>query len=162
MRAPMNEIKREMYLSTLSDIEEWWITYFEDRDNLLAATPILNKSAIIYLIGIAERLMNSRWREDPENTFRELKRRGMIQPIRTKGNNYQTRNIRSVPIVKHDGTISQDGDGRDVLYTTRQHGEFNNETNEAVMQMLFANLNAINRWKEAQNKNRGRQVLGSL
>jgi hypothetical protein len=148
MRAPMNEIKREMYLSTLSDIEEWWITYFEDRDNLLATTPILTKSAIIYLIGIAERLINSRWREDPEGTFRELKRRGLIQPVRIKGNNYQTRNIRNIPIVKHDGNISQDGEGRDVLYTTRQHSEFNDESNEVVAQMFFANINQINKWKQ--------------
>lgn len=162
MRAPMNEIKREMYLATLSDIEEWWITYFEDRDNLLATSPVLNKSAIIYLIGVAERLINSRWREDPEGTFRELKRRGLIQPIRTRGNNYQTRNVRNVPIVKSDGSIIQEGEGRDVLYTTRQHGEMNNETNEAVMQMLFANLNGITKWKKQALQSRGAQIMSSL
>lgn len=148
MRAPMNEIKREMYLSTLSDIEEWWITHVENRNNLLAETAITSKSAIIYLISVSERLMNSRWREDPENTFRELRRRGLIQPIRVPGNNYQTRNIRKIPLVKHDGTTYQDNsESRDVLYTIRQHGEFNNETNETLMQMFFANLNTINRWK---------------
>lgn len=150
IRAPMNEIKHEMYLTTLSDIEEFWLTYFEDRDNILANTPILNKSAILYLIGISERLSNSRWREDPENTFRELKRRGMVHPIRTQGNNYQTRNIRSVPIVRTDGTVAQEGEGRDVLYTTRQHGEFNNNSNESVMQMFFANINQIKKWKKEQ------------
>ena len=96
MRAPMSDIKKEMYMATLSDIEEWWITYFENRDNLLAYSPVISKSAIIYLIGIAEGLMNSRWREDPEGTWRELKRRGLVQPIRTRGNNYQTRNLRGV------------------------------------------------------------------
>lgn len=162
MRAPMNEIKREMYLATLSDIEEWWITYFEERENLLAATPILSKSAILYLISIAERLMNSRWREDPENTFRELKRRGLVQPIRTRGNNYQTRNMRNVPIVKHDGSIAQEGEGRDVLYTTRQHGEFNNESNESVLQMFLNNLHGIQRWKKEALASRGTKIAGQL
>lgn len=162
MRAPMNEIKREMYLSTLSDIEEWWITYFEDRENLLASTPILTKSAVLYLISIAERLMNSRWREDPEGTFRELKRRGLLQPVRTKGNNYATRNIRNVPIVKHDGSILQDGEGRDVLYTVRQHGEFNGETNEALLQMYFANIGGISKWRKKNLENRGKTLVSQL
>jgi hypothetical protein len=162
MRAPMSEIKKEMYLSTLSDIEEWWITYFEDRDNLLAQAPILTKSAVLYLIGIAERLMNSRWREDPEGTFRELKRRGLLQPVRTKGNNYATRNLRNVPIVKHDGTVIQDGEGRDVLYTVRQHGEFNGETNEALLQMYWANVGGITKWKKATLESRGKGLVSSL
>lgn len=162
MRAPMNAIKREMYLSTLSDIEEWWITYFDDQDNLLSTTPVLSKSAIIYLLSIAERLMNSRWREDPEGTFRELKRRGLIHPVRIKGNNYQTRNLRAVPIVKHDGSISQDvGEGRDVLYTTRQHGDFNDESNEVILQMFFANINRINKWKADNIKSRTSNLAGS-
>lgn len=162
MRAPMSEIKREMYLSTLTDIEEWWITYFEDRENLLSRSPVLSKSAIIYLIGIAERLMNSRWREDPEGTFRELKRRGLVHPIRTRGNNYQTRNMRGVPIVKIDGTIMQDDTGRDVLYTTRQHGELNQESNEAVLQMYLSNINGISRWKKERLKGASAQIAGSL
>lgn len=162
MRAPMNEIKKEMYLNTLSDIEEWWITHFEDRNNLMAATPVLNKSGIIYLISVAERLANSRWREDPDGTFRELKRRGLIQPIRTKGDNYQTRNLRNVPIVKMDGTLMEDGEGRDVLYTCRQHGEYNQESNEALMQMFFANAGTIRRWKQESQRRRGNQIAGSL
>ncbi len=162
MRAPMNEIKREMYHNTLSDLEEFWLTYFENKDNLLARAPVLNKSAILYLIGIAERLMNSRWREDPEGTFRELKRRGLIQPIRVQGNNYQSRNIRSVPIVMLDGRIQQDGEGRDVLYTTRQHGEMNNESNEALLQMFLSNINAINVWKKNQMKAKSSQIVNQL
>ncbi len=150
MRAPMSDIKKEMYMATLSDIEEWWITYFENKDNLLSYSPVISKSAILYLIGIAEGLMNSRWREDPEGTFRELKRRGLMQPIRTRGNNYQTRNLRNVPIVKSDGNIMQDGEGRDVLYTTRNHGDMNQESNEAVLQGYISNINGIARWKKSR------------
>lgn len=162
MRAPMNDVKREMYLSTLTDIEEWWITYFEDRENLLAKTPVLTKSAIIYLIGIAERLVNTRWKDDPEGTFRELKRRGMIQPIRSQNNVYQTRNLRQIPIVRHDGHIIQEGEGRDVLYTTRQHGSLNDQSNETVVQMLIANINQISSWKRRQLADRQSKITGSM
>lgn len=162
MRAPMNEIKREMYHNTLSDLEEFWLTYFEDRENLLAKSPVISKSAIMYLISVSERLMNSRWKEDPEGTFRELKRRGLIQPIRTKGNNYQTRNLRDVPLIGLDGKAFTDGEGRDVLYTTRQHGEMNGESNEAIMQMFFANINTISHWKKSLNKVRNTQIAGQL
>lgn len=162
MRAPMNEIKREMYLSTLSDIEEWWITYFEDKDNLLAHTPMLTKSAILYLISTAERLMNSRWREDPEGTFRELKRRGLIQPIRVRGNNYQTRNLTSVPIIKADGTAIQIGQSKDVMYTSRQHGEYSHLSNDELMALYLQNINGINVWKKNQLNSKTQRLVDSM
>jgi hypothetical protein len=155
IRAPMNEIKKEMYLSTLSDIEEWWITHFEDPDNLLAATPVLSKSAIIYLIETSERLMNTKFREDPEGTFRDLKRRGLIKPIRLQSNNYQSRNIHGVPIVMPTGEVIESQGKREVLYTTRQHGDFNNESNEVVLQAYIKNLHTIKKWREKTIKNRG-------
>lgn len=162
IRAPMNEIKREMYLNTLSDIEEWWITYFEDRDNLLSATPILTKSAILYVISIAERLATSKWRESPEDTFRELKRRGLIHPIRIKGNNYQTRQVMGVPAVKSDGAITQISGSRDTFYTSRQHGEYNESTNDELMSMFIRNINVIQQWKKSQLQGRAQRMADSL
>ena len=85
-----------------------------------------------------------------------------MHPIRTRGNNYQTRNMRGVPIVKIDGTIMQDDTGRDVLYTTRQHGELNQESNEAVLQMYLSNINGISRWKKERLKGASAQIAGSL
>lgn len=159
MRAPMNEIKREMYLSTLSDIEEWWITHFEDVEALLAATPVISKSAIFYLIQTSDRLMNSRWREDIEGTFREVKRRGLLRPIRTKSNAYTTRQLRAVSEVKMDGTIAQvDQGNRDVLYTTRDHGSFNEVDNEVIIQAYTANLHTIHRYRQAKIQARQSQV----
>lgn len=155
MRAPMNEIKREMYLSTLSDIEEWWITHFDDPENLLAATPVLSKSAITYLIETSDRLMNTKFREDPESTFRELKRRGLIKPIRLQSNNYQSRNVTGVPIVTATGDVMDNPGKREVLYTSRQHGDFNNETNEMLMQAYIKNLHTVRKWREKTIKNRG-------
>lgn len=147
MRAPMNEIKREMYLSTLSDLEEWWITHFEDHDNLLADTPVLSKSAIIFLIEVSDRLMNTKYREDPEGTFRELKRRGLFKPIRTKSNAAQSRNLLNIPIVSASGDILSN-DKREVLYTSRNHGEFNQVENEVIIQAYIKNLHSIKKWRE--------------
>lgn len=159
IRAPMNEIKREMYLSTLSDIEEWWLTHFEDKENLLAATPIMSKSTVVYLLQTTERLMNSRWREDIEGTFRELKRRGLIRPIRTQNNTYTTRQFRGISEVRQDGSIVQsDLDSRDVLYTSRQHSEYDTQSNELVIQAYQANLQSVNKFRKARMENRKNQI----
>ena len=91
-----------------------------------------------------------------------MKRRGLIQPIRTRGNNYQTRNLKAVPVVKIDGTVYQDGEGRDVLYTTRQHGEFNSESNEAILQMFLRNINGIQKWKKEQISSTRNKISSQL
>lgn len=155
MRAPMNEIKKEMYLSTLSDIEEWWITHFDDVENILAATPILSKSSIMYLVETSERLINTKFREDPEGTFRELKRRGLIRPVRLQSNNSISRNIHGVPLVLPTGDIAEASPKREVLYTSRQHGDFNSESNDVLIQAYVQNLHTIKKWRERVIKNRG-------
>lgn len=151
MRAPMTEAKREMYMDSLSDIEEWWITHFEDHENLLASTPILTKSAIIYLIETSERLMNTRYREDPESTFRDLKRRKLIVPIKTKGNQGQSRNMYNVPLVSANGDMV-DNDKREVLYTSRDHGKFDDQDNPTILQLYVNNISRIKNWKSAKIK----------
>lgn len=161
MRAPMNDIKREMFHNTLADLDEFWLTYFEDVTNLMARSPVHSRSSILYLISISDRLAQ-RWREEPEGTFRELKRRGLIHPIRTRGNNYQTRNIRGIPIVTVDGRVIQEGEGRDVLYTARNHGEMNGESNDSLFQSYLSNINAIGTWKKSLNKSKTTQIAGSL
>lgn len=159
MRAPMNEIKKEMYLSTLSDIEEFWITHFEDPENLLALTPVISKTAVMYLIQCSDRLMNSRWRDDLENTFREIKRRGLLRPIRTKSNHYTTRQFRGIAEVKMDGTIVQpESSQREVLYTTRNHGEFNEQDSEVIVQAYTQNLHTIHRYRQAKIQSRTNQI----
>lgn len=152
LRAPMTEAKREMYMDSLSDIEEWWITHFEDPENLLASTPVISKSAILYLIETSERLMNTRYHEDPESTFRDLKRRGLIRPIRTKGNQGQTRNMYNVPIVSSNGDLIENPDKREVLYTSRDHGKFDDQDNPTILQLYVNNVSRIKNWRIAKVK----------
>lgn len=149
MRAPMTEAKREMYMDSLSDIEEWWITHFEDPENLLSSTPILSKSAILYLIETSERLMNTRYHEDPESTFRDLKRRGLIRPIRTKNSQSQTRNLYGVHTVSSNGDMVE-SDRREVLYTSREHGKFDDQENAIILQLYVNNISRIKNWKTAK------------
>jgi len=153
MRAPMTEAKRDMYMASLSDIEEWWISHFEDQENLLSKTPILSKSAVIYLIETSERLMNTKYRDDPESTFRDLKRRGLLVPVRTKKDQSQTRNMFGVARVKSNGDICE-FDGRECLYTSRNHGVYNGEDNEFLLQMYNENISRIKNWKHNKISNR--------
>lgn len=146
MRAPMTAVKQDMYRDSLSDIEEWWMSHFEDDENLISKTPIVSKSAVVYLITTSDRLMNTKYREDPEATFRDLKRRGLLQPIRVRGDQAQTRNMTGVPIVTLNGDVIGN-DKREVLYTTRNHGEYDGEPNSVLVAMYQENIEKIKNWK---------------
>lgn len=161
IRAPMTEVKREMYLNTLNDLEYFWVTHYEMPENLLAATPIMTKSSIMFLITASERLANTRWREDAEATFRELRRRGMIQPIKSQGNNGATRQVRGVWGVKPDGTIEPEVGGKDILYSCKDHGEFNHRSNDDLKQLYHQNLNSIAAWRRGISSARTRAVAQS-
>jgi hypothetical protein len=146
MRAPMTDTKMEMYRDSLSDIEEWWHYHFEDTDNLMAKTPVVSKSAIMYLIATSDRLMNTKYREDPESTFRDMKRRGLIRPIRAKGNQTQSRNLNNVSIVTLNGELVEN-DKREVLYTSREHGIFDDQDNPMLIKLYHDNVDRIKNWK---------------
>mgnify|MGYP001000657351 CR=1 FL=1 len=162
MRAPMTEIKQEMYLNTLNDLEYFWVTHYDGFDNLMTKTPIMSKSSIMYLISCSERLAHSRWREDPEGTFRELKRRGMVQPVKTINNSSAARVIRGVWQVKPDGALSQDQSGRDTLFTCRDHGQYNTKTNDELLQLYLQNLNSIATWRRGLTASRNSSVAQSI
>lgn len=159
MRAPMNDIKREMFLTGLTDLEEWFITHFERDDNLASKSAIITKEMVIYALETSERMMNSKWRENPEETFRELRKRGMVSTIKAKGQPNLTRQLTNFPNINANG-LDTDCKERSVIYTSRQHGEFNEESNDFLRQALRANLASINDWRGAAIKNRGK-VLSS-
>ena len=158
MRAPMNDIKREMFLTGLTDLEEWFITHFENPENLAAKSAVLTKEMIIYSLETSEKMMNSRWRENPEETFRELRKRGMITTIKVKGAPNLTRQLTNFPNINGNG-LNNVVKERSVIYTSRQHGEFNEEDNEFLRQSLKANQDSINHWRQASILNRGKSVI---
>ncbi len=161
MRAPMTDVKMEMYRDSLSDIEEWWMSHFEDEENLLATTPIVSKSAILYLISTSERLMNTKYRDDPETTFRDIKRRGLLQPIRSKGAQSMSRQITGVPTVTMGGDVIGN-EKREVLYTTRNHGMYDNEDNPMLSRMYQDNVERIRSWKSKSVKSKIASIAQDL
>lgn len=157
MRAPMNDLKRDMFLTGLTDLEEWFITHFENVENIGARSAIVTKEIVIYVLETSECMMNSRWRENPEDAFRELRKRGMVTTIKAKGQPTLTRQLTNFPNINANGLDCVQKE-RSVIYTSRQHGEFNEQDNEFIRQSLRANQLSINDWRQASIKNRGQKL----
>lgn len=157
MRAPMNDIKREMFLTGLTDLEEWFITHFEHIENIAARSAIVTKEMVIYALETSERMMNSRWRENTEDAFRELRKRGMVNTIKAKGQPSLTRQLTNFPNINANGLDCVVKE-RSVIYTSRQHGEFNEQDNDFVRQSLRSNQLSINEWRQASIKNRSQKL----
>ncbi len=145
VRAPMTDVKREMFLNSITDVEEWYISHFEDHDSLFARTPVISKSAFFYVVSTSDPLRTSKWKEDVEALFRDLKRRGYLRPIRNRSNNTLSRQF-MVPMVSNDGKMHQ-GEKREVLYTTRDHGAFDALENNEVIHAYMQNAHTIKFFK---------------
>jgi hypothetical protein len=142
MRAPESDLKREMYLSTLTDLEAWFIEHFSNPDNMSSSTPVVTLDMVRYVMENCTALLRSKWREDLDNSIRELRRRGLLISVKTPTSATTTRQISSVPNVTLRGirTVSE---GRVVLYTTRAHGSFNSASNEELKVALESNVRSI-------------------
>jgi hypothetical protein len=158
MRAPMNDIKREMFLSGLTDLEEWFITHFENPENLGARSPVVTQEMVVYVLETSERMMNSKWRENPEEAIRELKKRGMMRSIRTKGSATLTRQLTGFPNISNHGVHYTDKI-RAAVYTTRDHGLYNEEDNTMLKQCLANNVESIVMWRKASVQERGAKII---
>lgn len=157
MRAPMNDLKRDMFLSGLTDLEEWFLTHFENPENMVARSAVVTKEMVTYALETSERMMNSRWREDPEGAFRELKKRGMVVTIKTEGNASQTRQLAGFANINANGMPTKQ-ETKTSVFTCRQHGEFNNEKNDLLRQSLLANQLSVNEWRQASIQSRGKTL----
>lgn len=157
IRAPMTEIKRELFMNSLTDTEEWFVDHFETADNLFAATPIISKSAFVYVVETDPKLMGSKWRENVDAFFRDMKRRGYLRPIRIVGSSESSRAMKA-PIIGSDGKIYE-SNRREVLYTTRDHGSFDDEKNDTILQAYMQNIHTIKRFKGQMKDSIGRQEI---
>lgn len=158
MRAPMNDLKREMYLTGLTDLEEWFITHFENPEKIAAKSAIVTKEMIIYALETSEQMLKSRWIENTEEAFRELRKRGMISSIKVKGAPNLTRQLTNFPNVNSNGILVVCKD-KTTIYTSRQHGEFNNVDNEFIKVALRENVDTIISWRDLAVQSRGKAVI---
>lgn len=143
IRAPMSDLKLEMMKASMTDFEEWLHDYFLDENNLMAASPIITRSMFVYMMQVSDQVTSERWRDDAEAMFRDAKRRGTFQPIKSNNVTVQFTNI---PHVSRNGDIIMP-DRKEVLYTTREHGSMDNVKADIIRQSLFRNLHMIAKWK---------------
>ena len=143
VRAPMTDLKMEMMKASMTDIEEWLHDYFNDENNLMASAPVITRSMFVYMMQVSDQVTNERWRDDAEAIFRDARRRGAFQPVKSKNITIQFANV---PHVSRNGDIIMP-DRKEVIYTTRDHGSFDDMKSEHVRQALFRNLHMITRWK---------------
>jgi hypothetical protein len=136
----MTDVKREMFMNSVTDIEEWFINHFETDDNLLSKHPIISKSAFLYVASTSEYVLSSRFRDNLEDLYRDLRRRGYLRPIRVKGGTVSRQFV--TPQVGVDGVLYQNNK-REILYTTREHGKYDNHETTPLTQMYISNLHTI-------------------
>jgi len=144
VRAPMNELKLEMMKNTMTDIEEWLFDFFGDPNNMMAETPVITRSMFVYMLQVSDQVHDDKWRDEAEAIFRDAKRRGQFQAI--KSNNV-TLNFPSIPHVNRNGDIIM-SDRKESLFTTRDHGAFDNMPQDRIKHALFRNLHSISKWKK--------------
>lgn len=143
IRAPMSDTKMEMMKASMTDIEEWLYDYFSDPNNLLAETPLITRSMFVYLMQVSDQVTSERWRDEAEALFRDAKRKGTFQTIKMAN---ITTSFSNIPTVTRNGDIIIP-DRRECIFTTRDHGSFDNKHADVIRQALFRNLQMINRWK---------------
>jgi hypothetical protein len=160
MRAPATDVKRDMFMNGLTDHEEWFLSHFTDVDALFAATPVISASAFMYVAATTDKLMNTKWREDLHGLYRDYKRRGMLRPIRVKGNGNQSRSL-AHPIIGGDGQIFT-SDRREVLYTTRDHGAFDLAENKEVLFAYMQNCHTIKHFKGKVKSNMKQEIYRGM
>lgn len=142
MRAPMTNVKQEMYENSLTDLEEWFVVHFKDPNNVFAYTPIVSQSAMYY---VYEQSGRAALGDNSSTFFRDLKRKGYIRPIRVSKATSASRQF-TVPVIGLDGTVYKNT-MREVLYTTRRHGDFDSIDSQKVMTLFTQNCASIQRHK---------------
>lgn len=150
IRAPMTAIKEEMYRASMTDEEEWFIDYFMNRSNVLSATPVISKSAFIYIISSHPDIPSERWRENAHHLFRDAVRRGHLKPIkRETGTNLQFTQCFQVSTT---GDVFASNKA-ETLYMTRDFDDIAKLSKAEIFNLFKTNLASIARYKmESQNK----------
>ncbi|MEG1232241.1 MAG: DUF5906 domain-containing protein [Acinetobacter sp.] len=150
IRAPMTAVKEEMYRASMTDEEEWFLDYFSNRSNLLSATPIISKSAFLYIISAHPEIPSERWRENAAHMFREAVRRGHLKAVkRESGTNLQFTDSFGVTTMGDVYRLNKS----DTLYITRDFEEMAKLSKSEIFNLFRVNLASISQYKtEALNR----------
>ena len=150
IRAPMTAVKEEMYRASMTDEEEWFLDYFSNRSNLLAATPIISKSAFLYIISAHPEIPSERWRENAAHMFREAVRRGHLKAVkRESGTSIQFTDSFGVTTMGDVFRLNKS----DTLYITRDFEEMVKLSKSEIFNLFRVNLASISQYKtEALNR----------
>jgi hypothetical protein len=147
MRAPMTDIKKEMLYNSLSLTEEWFLRHAEDRENLLSFTPIVSKSSLMYLL--ETQAPPSKYYDNAELIFKDFKRKGHIHAIRAQRNHKLSRQF-MINEVGPDGRVREPK--KEILYTIREHGVFDEMDSRTIIHLYNQNLHTINEHRNNAKK----------
>ena len=148
LRAPMTDVKKELWMDSLTDTGAWFVEHFDDHSNVFALTPVVSQSALYYVWNQCGRSDNN----DTDTFFRDLKRKGLIRPIRLKKTSSPSKQF-TVPTVGLDGMLMR-SEKREILYTTRDHGQFDGTETNDVMELYTRNCATIGTYRQKMMENR--------
>jgi hypothetical protein len=147
IRAPMTEVKQEMVRQGLTDQEDWLINYFEQGINLLGVEPILSHSSLLYILRMGDRILHEKWRDDAELIIRDLKRKGIISPIRRKG---AMRKMVNVPVVLPNGEVAMPN-SEEILFHINMIRNLDEESDDDIRKMFYRNLQTLKHKRSSSN-----------
>lgn len=139
IRAPMTEVKQEMVRQSLTDQEDWLVTYFEQGINLLGVEPVLTHSSLLYILRMGDKILHEKWREDAELIIRDLKRKGLITPVRRKG---AIRKLKNVPLVLPNGEVAMPNSEEQLFYINMLNN-LDEESDDDLRKMFYRNLQTL-------------------
>jgi len=147
IRAPMTEVKQEMVRQGLTDQEDWLINYFEQGINLLGVEPILSHSSLLYILRMGDKILHEKWRDDAELIIRDLKRKGIISPIRRKG---AMRKMVNVPVVLPNGEVAMPN-SEEILFHINMIRNLDEESDDDIRKMFYRNLQTLKHKRSSSN-----------
>lgn len=147
IRAPMTEQKIEMVRQAMTDQEEWLVNYFEQGINLLAVESILSHSSLLYIIRMGDKILHEKWREDAELIVRDLKRKGLITPVRRNGS---IRKMTNVPVVLPNGEVAMPN-SNEILYYINMIENHDDKSDDDLRKMFYRNLQTLKHRRSSTN-----------
>jgi len=136
MRAPESGLKDDMIENSMSNSSSQFLSYINNYDNILAATPIHSDSTLSYILtqfGIPE--------ESHFGYIKSLKSNGLVVTIQSKSSPTLKRQFKACRQISSHSAVMVERDC--YLYTTRDHGLFDNKDTEDIKQLYNVNIDSL-------------------